>query len=132
LQSDCPFCAIGRSAVIADNELAFAIRDLNPVTPFHSLVLPRRHVPAYFDLNREEMMAVEDLLDQLHDDILVEDPTVEGFNIGVNIGAVAGQTVFHCHVHLIPRRRGDVEDPWGGVRAIIPGQARYPTSGKPR
>lgn len=73
-------------------------------------------------------MAINELSGRLRDDILASDGGVEGFNIGVNIGAVAGQTIFHCHLHLIPRRRGDVADPWGGVRAVIPGKARYPAA----
>jgi ATP adenylyltransferase len=115
------------SRVLAGNGTAFAIRDAHPVTPLHTLVLPRRHVPTYFDLIPQETAAVDDLLRQIREDILKADTTVEGFNIGINVGATAGQTILHCHVHLIPRRRGDVPDPWGGVRAIIPGKARYPS-----
>jgi ATP adenylyltransferase len=74
------------------------------------------------------MMGIDELLRRLRGDIVAKDPTVEGFNVGINVGAVAGQTIHHCHVHLIPRRRGDVADPWGGVRAIIPGKAHYPGS----
>ena len=73
-------------------------------------------------------MDINELSGRLGDDILASGSGVEGFNIGVNIGAVAGQTIFHCHLHLIPRRHGDVPDPWGGVRAIIPGKARYPAA----
>ncbi len=122
----CPFCGMETSGAIAGNELAFAIRDANPVTPLHALVLPRRHAATYFDLTPDEVAAIDRLLRQLREEIVAQDAGVEGFNIGVNVGRIAGQTVFHCHVHLIPRRRGDVADPWGGVRAIIPGKARYP------
>lgn len=125
----CPFCSIASSAMIAATDLVFALRDAYPVTPLHTLVLPRRHAATYFDLNRQEVMAIDELLRRLRDDILAEDAAVEGFNIGINIGTMAGQTIPHCHVHLIPRRRGDVADPWGGVRAIIPGKARYPNAG---
>jgi ATP adenylyltransferase len=124
----CPFCGMGPAREIARNELAFAIRDSYPVTPMHALVLPRRHAPTYFDLTAEEILAIDALLRGLRADIVAADASVEGFNIGVNVGTVAGQTIFHCHVHLIPRRQGDVPDPWGGVRAIIPGKARYPAS----
>ncbi len=127
--SHCPFCTMDPSHVLTGNDIVFAVRDIYPVTPLHTLVLPRRHVPTYFDLNRRETAAVDDLLKQLRNDILNDDSTVQGFNIGINIGVVAGQTILHCHVHLIPRRHGDVPDPWGGVRAIIPGKARYPSSG---
>ena len=131
-ETACPFCSIDQSAVVAGNELVFAIRDAYPVTSLHTLVLPRRHVSAYFDLYLPEMMGVDELLRQLRNDIVKADRTVEGFNVGVNVGTVAGQTIYHCHVHLIPRRRGDVADPWGGVRAIIPGKAHYPRSDFPR
>jgi diadenosine tetraphosphate (Ap4A) HIT family hydrolase len=124
----CPFCTMDPSYILTSNDAAFAIRDAHPVTPLHTLVLPRRHVPTYFGLTREEVVAIDELLRQLHRDILDADGTVEGFNIGINIGIIAGQTILHCHIHLIPRRRGDVPDPWGGVRAIIPGKARYPGS----
>jgi ATP adenylyltransferase len=131
-ETACPFCSIDPSAVVAGNQLAFAVRDAYPVTPFHTLILPRRHVSAYFDLYLPEMMEVDELLRQLRNDIVTMDRTVEGFNVGINVGAAAGQTIHHCHVHLIPRRSGDVVDPWGGVRAIIPGKAHYPHSGSPR
>ena len=127
-QTQCPFCAIDPSVEIAGSELAFAVRDTNPVTPLHTLVLPRRHVATYFDLSRQEAIAVDVLLRRLRDEIVAEDDKVEGFNIGINVGIVAGQTILHCHVHLMPRRRGDVPDSWGGVRAIIPGKARYPAA----
>jgi ATP adenylyltransferase len=122
----CPFCAVDPSAILLRNAAAFAIRDVNPVTPLHSLVLPRRHVAGYFDLQLPEIVAIEELLRALRIDVAAKDGAVEGFNVGINVGAAAGQTIPHCHVHLIPRRRGDVPDPWGGVRAIIPGKARYP------
>lgn len=124
----CPFCTPDSLTVVAGSQLAFAVRDANPVTSLHTLILPRRHVSAYFDLFLPEVLAVDELLRQLRDEITAEDHTVRGFNVGINVGATAGQTIPHCHVHLIPRRRGDVPDPWGGVRAIIPGKAHYPTS----
>lgn len=129
---NCPFCGIAASYEIAGCDLVFAVRDSYPVTPLHTLVLPRRHVPTYFDLTRDEVLAVDELLRKLRADIAAVDASVKGFNIGVNAGAAAGQTIFHCHIHLIPRRHGDVPDPWGGVRAIIPGKARYPASRGPR
>lgn len=131
-ETACPFCSIDPSAIVAGNELVFAIRDAYPVTPLHTLVLPRRHVSAYFDLYLPEMMGVDELLRQIRSDIVKTDRAVERFNVGINVGTVAGQTIYHCHVHLIPRRRGDVADPWGGVRPIIPGKAHYPNQGSPR
>lgn len=122
----CPFCSVGLDAIVDTSELVFAIRDANPVTPLHTLVLPRRHVPDYFDLSLTEVIAVDVLLRRLRAEIAALDPTVQGFNVGINVGVVAGQTINHCHVHLMPRRQGDVNDPWGGVRAVIPGKQRYP------
>ena len=121
----CVFCAIAEAEIVAANGRAYAVRDTSPVTPLHTLILPRRHVSSYFDLGQAERDAVLALLEQVRLGILGADPSVEGFNIGVNVGEAAGQTVFHCHVHLIPRRRGDVENPRGGVRAVIPGKALY-------
>jgi ATP adenylyltransferase len=121
----CVFCTIDQKQVIASNSVAHAVRDTSPVTPLHTLVLPNRHVADYFELEPEEGQAIAHLLEEMRRDILARDPTVAGFNIGVNVGAAAGQTIFHCHVHLIPRRPGDVVDPRGGVRAVIPGRAEY-------
>jgi len=118
----CPFCAPGTDRVVAANDLAFAVRDAFPVTPLHSLVIPRRHVADCFDLTPGELEACAELLHQLRDGILGEDPAVLGFNVGVNAGEVAGQGVFHCHFHLMPRRRGDVPNPKGGVRNLMPRQ----------
>ena len=118
---DCRFCTSIANRVFASNALAVAIRDAFPVTPLHSLVIPRRHVADFFGLTPEEREACAELMHQLRKDILKEDPGVEGFNIGMNVGQVAGQTIFHSHIHLIPRRRGDAENPRGGVRLVVPG-----------
>jgi diadenosine tetraphosphate (Ap4A) HIT family hydrolase/5-methylcytosine-specific restriction endonuclease McrA len=124
-EADCPFCTMEKKRVIAENPLAYAVRDGYPVTELHMLVLPRRHVADYFDLGRPEENACRFLLEEMKADIQKRDKSVEGFNIGWNCGEAAGQTVFHAHVHLIPRRKGDVENPRGGVRHIIPGKGRY-------
>jgi ATP adenylyltransferase len=121
----CVFCQLPASRVIAENELAIAFFDLYPVTERHTLVIPRRHVADYFDLYQPERNAIQSLLEQQRQLILAGDLSVAGFNVGVNAGAAAGQTVFHCHFHLIPRRQGDLEDPRGGVRAVIPEKQRY-------
>ena len=113
--------------MIAENELAYAIRDGFPVTELHTLVIPKRHVADYFDLHQPELNAINQLLQELKSDIVREDPEVTGFNIGINAGESAGQTVMHCHVHLIPRRKGDVEEPRGGVRGVIPSRQSYST-----
>jgi len=124
-ESGCLFCEIPQQRVIASNALAYAVLDSYAVTPMHSLVMPRRHAKTYFDLGRPEINACNQLLDELRSNISGEDRLVEGFNIGMNCGEVAGQSIFHCHIHLIPRRKGDVESPRGGVRHVIPGKGNY-------
>ena len=116
---NCVFCAIAEKEIVAQNPLAYAVRDITPVTPLHTLILPRRHVPSYFDLETDEKRAIDELLDAMRRAILLQDVSVAGFNIGVNIGKVAGQTIFHCHIHLIPRRPGDAVYPEGGIHAAI-------------
>jgi diadenosine tetraphosphate (Ap4A) HIT family hydrolase/5-methylcytosine-specific restriction endonuclease McrA len=120
----CLFCNPNRS-VLFEEDLAYVVRDAFPVTPLHSLVIPKRHVADFFEVAPAENLAVLRLLARTKNEIQAEDPTVVGFNIGVNNGAAAGQTVFHVHVHLIPRRAGDVDQPRGGVRAVITGKASY-------
>ena len=124
-EQGCPFCEVTKEHTVAESELAYAIRDAFPVTPLHTLVIPKRHVQSYFELGRPELNACQRLLEQEKQVIEQADENVEGFNVGVNEGAVAGQTIFHCHVHLIPRRKADVEDPAGGVRRVIPGKGVY-------
>ena len=121
----CAFCSISENGVIVDNALAYAILDKYPVTDGHHLVIPKRHIEDYFSLTQDELLACDALLRQLKNDIETKDSAVKGFNIGINAGEVAGQTVFHCHIHLIPRREGDVDDPRGGVRHLIPGKGKY-------
>lgn len=120
----CPFCSLDRE-LIAENELAVAFRDGFPVTPLHTLVIPKRHVADYFDLYQPEINAINQLLAKIKDALIAEDASITGFNIGINSGESAGQTIFHCHVHLIPRRDGDVEDPRGGVRGVIAEKQKY-------
>jgi ATP adenylyltransferase len=115
----CVFCAMAGEKIVAQNPLAYAVRDNAPVTPLHTLILPKRHVPSYFDLETDEKRAIDELVTETRRGILLQDPAVAGFNIGVNIGKVAGQTIFHCHVHLIPRRPGDALYPEGGIHAAI-------------
>ncbi len=111
--------------VTEENPFVYSVRDTSPVTPLHTLILPKCHVASYFDLEAKEKGAIDGLLEHSRRGILALDPSVKGFNIGINVGEVAGQTIFHCHVHLIPRRLGDVANPRGGVRAVIPGKASY-------
>lgn len=121
----CVFCEISRERIVGENELAFAIRDAFPVTELHTLVIPKRHVSDLFDLYQPERNAIQQLLNEQRSEILKTDPTVKGFNVGNNVGSAAGQTVFHCHTHLIPRRADDVENPRGGIRGVIPSKQSY-------
>ena len=123
--ADCIFCNDCAGRTIAENELCFAIRDGFPVTDLHTLIIPKRHVADYFDLYQPELNAIHELLAQQKQIIMQEDKSVTGFNVGINAGKSAGQTVFHVHVHLIPRRDGDVEEPRGGVRGVIPQKQSY-------
>ena len=107
------------------NAVAYALWDAFPVTRMHSLIIPSRHAQDYFSLTAEELLACDNLLRKASEMLRSDDSSIEGFNIGVNNGGVAGQTVFHCHFHLIPRRTGDVDDPRGGVRHLIPGKGAY-------
>jgi ATP adenylyltransferase len=124
-EADCLFCHIPQKRILVENELAFGIRDAFPITPGHCLVIPKRHTPNYFCLFRSELSACDYLLKDLRTQIIKNDSSALGFNIGMNSGEAAGQTIFHCHIHLIPRRKGDVAEPRGGVRHIIPGKGSY-------
>ena len=104
----CLFCTLDKARVIASNELAYTIRDAFPVSEAHSLVIPKRHVATYFELGQAEINACNYLLKEAKERIESDDPKVTGFNIGMNNGESAGQTIFHSHIHLIPRRAGDV------------------------
>ena len=124
---DCPFCEMPVERIEYDLDLMYCIYDSHPVTEGHMLVIPKRHISDIF----EEIGCANDMYDffamvrMCQDHLRSKDPTIEGFNIGINCGEIAGQTVEHAHVHVIPRRVGDVEDPTGGVRNIIPGKGRY-------
>ena len=108
--TDCPFCTMPAERVALQNELAYAIYDKNPVMDLHALIIPKRHTPDYFDLEIPEVLACLELLSAFAKQIMAADGAVSGFNIGVNAGRIAGQSIFHCHMHLIPRRTGDVDD----------------------
>ena len=123
--NSCIFCDMDAFDVQAENDYAYVINDAFPITEMHALIIPKRHVKTYFDLNADELGACHDLLNSMRSGILDEDSSVEGFNIGMNNGTVAGQTIDHCHIHLIPRREGDVINATGGVRNIIPGMGDY-------
>jgi diadenosine tetraphosphate (Ap4A) HIT family hydrolase len=124
--TDCPFCLriATRDGVLAENELAVAIRDLYPVSEGHTLVVPRRHESDYFKLTEEEQIAILRLVRE-QERRLREELSPAAFNMGLNSGPAAGQTVPHAHIHLIPRYEGDVPDPRGGVRWVLASRAPY-------
>ena len=128
MRSHCPFCEITKHdkshRIIEQNDFAFVIRDSFPVAEGHTLIIPKRHVASFFEITNEERQALLDLLDQAKKD-LDQKLIPAAYNIGINDGIAAGQTVPHLHIHLIPRYEGDVEDPRGGIRWIIPDKADY-------
>ena len=121
----CLFCNINSKDLVFENEFAFASFDSYPVSKYHSLIVPKRHILDYFELTNDELLACNDLIKKIKKKIQNEDKTVDGFNIGTNSGVVAGQSIMHCHIHLIPRRKGDVDNPQGGVRGVIPSKQHY-------
>lgn len=123
--TECLFCNIPSERVIKENELAYAIFDGFPVTDKHALIIPKRHALNYFELTKDEIDACNRLLFELKISVESDDELVSGFNIGMNNGESAGQTIFHCHIHLIPRRDGDIDEPRGGVRCVIPEKRLY-------
>ncbi len=127
-EAECLFCNLqleNRERIVAENALAYVIRDGFPVTEYHSLIIPKRHTKDYFDLTQAEINAINQLIKTQKHHIDNSDSTVDGYNIGMNCGESGGQTVFHCHIHLIPRRKGDVQNPRGGIRNVIPTKADY-------
>jgi len=120
----CVFCSIAAADIIAEHPLALAKRDGYPLTKGHTLIIPRRHVASFFDCTAEERQAMLGLLDEAKAD-LDKQHAPDGYNIGLNNGVAAGQTVMHVHMHLIPRYAGDTSDPRGGVRWIFPDKAAY-------
>lgn len=123
----CLFCELpaDKFEVLDENELCLTLQDSYPVSAGHCLIVPRRHVRDYFDMNPAEIDAANRLMHRARERLQADDPSITGFNIGTNAGKSAGQSVFHAHIHFIPRRDGDQEDPQGGVRKIFPEKAKY-------
>jgi diadenosine tetraphosphate (Ap4A) HIT family hydrolase len=121
---ECPFCHLERELVLDENELAIAIADAYLVSQGHTLVISRRHVSDFFSLSGAEVAAMVKLLFRMQRSLAAQ-LRPGGFNVGINVGAAAGQTVMHVHLHLIPRSLGDVAEPQGGVRNVIPGRGQY-------
>ena len=121
----CLFCNTKNTEYLIENELAFATFDSYPVSKFHILIIPKRHVQNYFELSIDELLACNEIIKLTKNKLEKDDQAIKGFNIGSNNGKVAGQSINHCHIHMIPRRQGDVDNPQGGVRAVIPSKQHY-------
>tara|TARA_B100001029_G_scaffold27509_1_gene19810 strand:- start:256 stop:657 length:402 start_codon:yes stop_codon:yes gene_type:complete len=121
----CLFCNTIKKEYIFENNLAYSTFDSYPVSEFHLLIVPKRHLINYFELTNDEILACNKIILLSKNKIEKMDKTIKGFNIGINCGKVAGQSIMHCHIHLIPRRKGDVENPQGGVRGVIPSKQHY-------
>ena len=120
----CPFCPPNSDEIVLERPLAWLQRDKRPLTKGHVLVVPRRHVPSFFDTTREERLAMLELIDEAKA-ILEREHQPDGYNLGINNGEAAGQTVMHVHLHIIPRYLGDKDDPRGGIRWMLPEKAAY-------
>jgi diadenosine tetraphosphate (Ap4A) HIT family hydrolase len=120
----CPFCRLEKYATYLVSEFALAFHDAYPISEGHTLVVPKRHVASLFDLAEKEQAAVWTLVAHVRAKLMAE-LKPDGFNVGLNDGTAAGQTVMHAHVHVIPRRLGDADDPRGGIRWILPKKAQY-------
>lgn len=125
----CPFCQVADESIFYVSPLVIGLWDAFPVSPGHALLVPRRHVADWFEATPEEQAALTGAIAEAKR-IIVEQYRPDGWNVGMNIGAAAGQTVFHLHIHVIPRYAGDVGNPRGGIRAVIRAKAGYPSGGK--
>ena len=123
--NNCIFCNIEEDLIVHKYNHFYVIRDAFRVTPLHSLIITKRHVVSYFQCSQEEHDEIPIVLDTLKTEFKILDEAITGFNIGMNIGKDAGQTIFHCHIHIIPRRQGDTPNPKGGVRGVIPLKQKY-------
>ena len=125
-KNSCIFCNKSNCKIIEEKKFFFIIRDTSyPVTKHHTLIISNRHVDDYFQLTHEELNELNQILKDQKEELKLLDATISGYNVGVNIGKDAGQSIMHCHIHLIPRRKGDVDDPKGGVRGVIPSKQKY-------
>lgn len=123
--SHCPFCELHSDReIILENDMAYATFDIYPVNKGHVLIIPKRHCGDYFELTDEEQSSCWKMVNKVKE-LLSERFNPDGFNVGINIGKVAGQTINHVHIHLIPRYKGDIDEPEGGVRGVIPSKRKY-------
>jgi diadenosine tetraphosphate (Ap4A) HIT family hydrolase len=121
----CLFCNSKESEIAYESDLAYASYDSYPVSKHHCLIIPKRHVVDYFELLDNEVIACNNLIKIIKKEVMDVDKSVKAFNIGTNAGKLAGQSIMHCHIHLIPRREGDVDNPQGGVRSVVPKKQHY-------
>ena len=124
-QNNCIFCNKSKLNIIFENETFYVIKDAYPVTKDHTLIILNEHNKTYFDLEDKDIVQLNNIIKFQKKSLMDEDNSITGFNIGINQGESAGQTVMHLHIHLIPRRKGDVNDPRGGVRGVIPSKQKY-------
>jgi len=124
-KEECLFCNKAKQKIVYSSKLVFVVRDNYPVTKYHSLIIPHRHVSDFFELNDDELFDLNHTLRKERQSLLNLDKEITAFNVGVNAGRDAGQSIMHCHIHLIPRRKGDVNNPRGGVRGVIPSKQKY-------
>lgn len=124
-KNNCIFCSKEKLNIIYEDDIFFVIRDSFPVTKDHTLIILKNHDKTYFDLRDKDILQLNNILKFQKESLMQNDNTITGFNIGINQGKSAGQTVMHLHIHLIPRRKGDIEDPRGGVRGVIPSKQKY-------
>ena len=125
LNEECLFCNKKKQKIIYSSKFIYVVRDSFPVTKFHSLIIPHRHISNFFDLNNDELKDLSETLKKERQSLLNLDSEITAFNVGVNAGKDSGQSIMHCHIHLIPRRKGDIENPRGGVRGVIPSKQKY-------
>ena len=121
----CLFCNKKKQKIIYSSEFFFVVKDSYPVTKHHTLIIPHRHASNFFDLSDYEFNDLQKILKKQRQSLLDMDKEITGFNVGVNAGVDAGQSIMHCHIHLIPRRKGDIKNPRGGVRGVIPSRQKY-------
>ena len=124
-KNNCIFCSKEKLNIVYEDDVFYVIRDAYPVTKDHTLIILNEHNKAYFDLRDKDYVQLNNIIKFQKDSLLKKDNSITGFNIGINEGETAGQTVMHLHIHLIPRRKGDIDDPRGGVRGVIPSKQKY-------
>ena len=123
--NNCIFCCKEKLNIIYEDDIFYVIRDAYPVTTDHTLIILNEHNKTYFDLRDKDIVQLNNIIKFQKDSLIGKDNSITGFNIGINQGETAGQTVMHLHIHLIPRRKGDIDDPRGGVRGVIPSKQKY-------